>query len=127
MVKLASLRHAYGKLRQNVGKEKQYGVEMMFESQWLPNLSTHLGYTYINAQIKNDPTQKYVTEIPKHSILAGVKYSPLNPLDLIANLRYQSKTYASSEIQYEDYTNKSFTLVDLRVAYRVIKDLELAV
>ena len=118
-----------GALRQsqNVGKERSKGIEMSLESQWLSNLSSTLSYAYIDAEIRNDIKNKYVTDTPEHSAFARLKYSPISTLDIIPQVRYESKRYASTDVAHSDYYNKAYVLADLKVAYRVMKDLEVAV
>ncbi len=118
-----------GALRQsqNVGKERSKGIEMRLESQWLSNLSSTLSYAYIDAEIRNDIKNKYVTDTPEHSAFARLKYSPISTLDIIPQVRYESKRYASTDVAHSDYYNKAYVLADLKVAYRVMKDLEVAV
>ena len=109
----------------NVGKEEQTGVEFSVDSQILDNLSVFGNYTYMHARIKDDHENKYIVGVPEHSLFAGLIYSPIKQIDIIPQVRYESKRYASSAIADKDFVNKSYTLADIKVAYRPIEGFEL--
>lgn len=109
----------------NVGKEEQTGFEFSVDSQILDNLSVFGNYTYMHARIKDDDENKYIVGVPEHSLFAGLIYSPIKQIDIIPQVRYESKRYASSAISDKDFVNKSYTLADIKIAYRPIDDFEL--
>lgn len=111
---------------QNIGKEEHKGVELSLDSYWTDALSSSVAYTYIDAEVKDNMNNPYVSDIPKHSLVARAKYSPLAALDIIPQIRYESERYVRSEAIYSDYKTKEFFLMDLKIAYRVMKDLELS-
>jgi len=112
---------------QNIGKEEHKGIEVSLDSYWSDALSSSLSYTYIDADIKDNATNPYVTDIPKHSIAGRLKYSPIATVDIIPQFRYESERYMRSEAVYSHYQSPDCFLMDLKVAYRPIKVLELAV
>ncbi|MBQ6224601.1 MAG: TonB-dependent receptor, partial [Campylobacter sp.] len=109
----------------NVGKEEQTGAEFSVDSQILDNLSVFGNYTYMHARIKDDDENKYIVGVPEHSLFAGLIYSPIKQINIIPQVRYESKRYASSAISDKDFVNKSYTLADIKIAYRPIDDFEL--
>lgn len=124
---IASVDLASTRQYQNIGKEEHKGFELSLDSFWLDNLTTNFSYTYIDAEVKDNALNPYVTDIPKHSFVGKIKYSPIAVLDIIPALRYESERYINSEAIYGDYKTKDYFLMDLKVAYRVIKNLEVAV
>ena len=112
---------------QNIGKEEHKGVEVSLDSLWDEYLTSSVSYTYIDAEIKDNPINPYVTDIPKHSFAGRLKYSPIATVDIIPQIRYESERYVRNEAIYNDYLTKDFFLMDLKVAYRPLKALELAV
>ncbi|ATB70655.1 TonB-dependent receptor [Sulfurospirillum diekertiae] len=115
------------KQSQNIGKEEHKGVEVSLDSFWDEYISSSVSYTYIDADIKDNPANPYVTDIPKHSFAGRLKYSPIAMVDIIPQVRYESERYVSNDYRYGDYQTKDFFLMDLKVAYRPVKALELAV
>ena len=79
----------------------------------------------MHARIKDDPENKYIVGVPEHSLFAGLIYSPIKQIDIIPQVRYESKRYASSAIADKDFVNKSYTLADIKVAYRPVEGFEL--
>lgn len=124
---IASVSLGATKQNQNIGEEEHKGVELSLDSFWLDNLTTNLSYTYIDAEVKDNEENPYVTDIPKHSLIGKIKYSPIASVDVIPEFRYESPRYINSEAIYSEYETKSFFLMNLKVAYRVKKDIELAV
>jgi iron complex outermembrane receptor protein len=114
------------KQSQNIGEEEHKGFEVSLDSFWSDNVTTNFSYTYIKAKVEDNPDTPYVTDIPKHSFIGKIKYTPIAALDVIPEFRYESSRYINSELIYEEYKTKAFFLMDLKVAYRVKKDLEVA-
>jgi iron complex outermembrane receptor protein len=108
---------------QNVGEEEHKGYEVSIESQISPELFGTMGYTYIDAKVKNGGGV-YVTDTPKHSFAASFKYTPRAWIDVIPTLRHESARYVNL-----DGSNRgsSLTIADLKIALRPIKALELGV
>jgi len=111
---------------QNIGKEEHKGYELSLDSYWSDALSSSVAYTYIDAKVKNNPENPHVSDIPKHSLITRAKYSPWAALDIIPQIRYESERYVRSEAIYSDYKTKEFFLMDIKIAYRAMKDLELS-
>lgn len=113
---------------QNIGKEEHKGFEVSLDSYWDEYLTSSLSYTYIDADIKDTASGlAYVTDIPKHSIVGRLKYSPIATIDIIPQVRYESERYMRGESIYSQYQSPDFFLMDLKVAYRPVKALELAI
>ncbi|MBP9566542.1 MAG: TonB-dependent receptor [Sulfurospirillum sp.] len=111
---------------QNIGQEEHKGFEVSVDSFWNDAVNTSLFYTYIDVDLKKSesPTAKYIVGIPEHSVGARLKYSPFKSLDIIPSLRYETERYVDNSVSTP--TTKEFTLVDLKIAYRVTKELEVS-
>lgn len=112
---------------QNIGKEEHKGLEVSLDSLWGNSLQSSFSYTYLDAKIKNNALSPYVTDIPKHSVVGRLKYSPIAIVDIIPQFRYESDRYVSNEAQYAGFKTSDFFLMDVKVAYRPMKAIELAV
>ncbi|MCK9257433.1 MAG: TonB-dependent receptor, partial [Sulfurospirillaceae bacterium] len=91
---------------------------------WSSYLATRVGFMHIEPTIKNPSDakrEKYVKDTPRNSLAASLIYNPIHSIDIMPSLRYESKRYYDNE---NGKTNNSFTLVDFKVAYRPIRDLE---
>ncbi|DAB37169.1 MAG TPA: hypothetical protein CFH80_01005 [Sulfurospirillum cavolei] len=111
---------------QNFDQEEHKGAEVSLNSQWNEQLRSTLSYTYIDATIEDSKTAnaKYTTDTPKHSYYASLTYSPIHSVDITPIVRHEGKRYSNVSGSEE---SSSYTVADIRVAYRPIKDLELAV
>lgn len=111
---------------QNIGEEEHKGFEVAVDSFWNDELSTSVFYTYMDVELQKSesPTAKYIVGIPEHSVGARLKYSPFKSLDIIPSLRYETERYVDN--RYSTPTTKDFTLVDLKIAYRVTKEFEVS-
>jgi iron complex outermembrane receptor protein len=108
----------------NVGEETHRGAEIAVNSYWNDALTTTISYSYIDATIKDkNVTKAYVTDMPKHNVYASLKYSPFKGVDIIPVVRYESERYTSVG---SNEKSGSFTLADIRIAYRPINDLEIS-
>lgn len=108
----------------NIGKYEHIGVEVEIDSYWSSYLATRVGFMHIEPTIKNPSDakrEKYVKDTPRNSLAASLIYNPIHSIDIMPSLRYESKRYYDNE---NGKTNNSFTLVDFKVAYRPIRDLE---
>lgn len=114
------------KQMQNFDEEEHKGIELTFDSLWSDQLKSTFAYTYIDATIEDSKTAdaKYTTYTPKNSVYASMTYSPIHSLDITPVLRYESERYLT--INGSDKSS-SFTLADIKVAYRPMKAVELAV
>ncbi|MCR1811667.1 TonB-dependent receptor [Sulfurospirillum sp. hDNRA2] len=114
------------KQTQNFDQEEHKGAEVSLNSQWNEQLRSTLSYTYIDATIEDSKTAnaKYTTDTPKHSYYASLTYSPIHSVDITPIVRHEGKRYSTVSGSEE---SSSYTVADIRVAYRPIKDLELAV
>lgn len=114
------------KQTQNFDQEEHKGAEVSLNSQWNEQLRSTLSYTYIDATIEDSKTAnaKYTTDTPKHSYYASLTYSPIHSVDITPIVRHEGKRYSNVSGSEE---SSSYTVADIRVAYRPIKDLELAI
>ncbi|WP_442765139.1 TonB-dependent receptor [Sulfurospirillum cavolei] len=114
------------KQMQNFDQEEHKGAEVSLNSQWNEQLRSTLSYTYIDATIEDSKTAnaKYTIDTPKHSYYASLTYSPIHSVDITPIVRHEGKRYSNVSGSEE---SSSYTVADIRVAYRPIKDLELAV
>ncbi len=114
------------KQMQNFDQEEHKGAEVSLNSQWNEQLRSTLSYTYIDATIEDSKTAnaKYTTDTPKHSYYASLTYSPIHSVDITPIVRHEGKRYSTVSGSEE---SSSYTVADIRVAYRPIKNLELAV
>lgn len=114
------------KQTQNFDQEEHKGAEVSLNSQWNEQLRSTLSYTYIDATIEDSKTAnaKYTTDTPKHSYYASLTYSPIHSVDITPIVRHEGKRYSTVSGSEE---SSSYTVADIRVAYRPIKNLELAV
>ncbi|MDR0666332.1 MAG: TonB-dependent receptor [Campylobacteraceae bacterium] len=111
---------------ENVGEETHLGAEITVNSYWNDAFTTTISYSFIDADIKGkDIIDTYVTDTPKHNLYASLKYSPINSVDIIPIVRYESERY-SSRYASNNIKNKGFTLADIRAIYRPIEDLEIS-
>ncbi|MFV0480558.1 MAG: TonB-dependent receptor plug domain-containing protein [Campylobacteraceae bacterium] len=111
---------------QNIDEETHKGFELSLSSYWSEKISGTFAYTYIDAEIDKSTTTgaKYVTDVPEHSFYASLKYSPIPSLDIVPTIRYESERY--TDVTGSEKSS-SYTVADLRVAYRPINDLEISV
>jgi len=114
------------KQTQNFDQEEHKGAEVSLNSQWNEQLRSTLSYTYIDATIEDSKTAnaKYTTDTPKHSYYASLTYSPIHSVDITPIVRHEGKRYSTVSGSEE---SSSYTVADIRVAYRPIKNLELAI
>lgn len=114
------------KQMQNFDQEEHKGAEVSLNSQWSELLRSTVSYTYIDATIEDSKTAnaKYTTDTPKHSYYASLTYSPIHSVDITPIVRHEGKRYSTVSGSEE---SSSYTVADIRVAYRPVKDLELAI
>lgn len=113
------------KQMQNFDEEEHKGIELTLDSLWNESFRSTASYTYIDAQIEDSKTvgAKYTTYTPKHSAYASVTYSPIHFIDITPIIRYESERYLT--VNGSDKSS-SFTLADIRIAYRPVKTVEIA-
>ena len=115
------------------GKEGySYGGEIGASQGLFDNkLSLSANYSYVQRKVTNrDLGTTYtngarILNYPNHIANANITFSPLKPLDFIATASYQSKMWVATNGIYS--TNNDVFLMDLRVNYRPISDLQLSV
>ncbi|WP_060825180.1 TonB-dependent receptor plug domain-containing protein [Sulfurospirillum cavolei] len=114
------------KQMQNFDQEEHKGAEVSLNSQWSELLRSTVSYTYIDATIEDSKTAnaKYTTDTPKHSYYASLTYSPIHSVDITPIVRHEGKRYSTVSGSEE---SSAYTVADIRVAYRPVKDLELAI
>jgi len=114
------------KQMQNFDQEEHKGAEVSLNSQWNELLRSTVSYTYIDATIEDSKTAnaKYTTDTPKHSYYASLTYSPIHSVDITPIVRHEGKRYSNVSGSEE---SSAYTVADIRVAYRPVKDLELAI
>lgn len=114
------------KQMQNYDQEEHKGAEVTLDSVWSNQLRSTVSYTYIDATIEESKTlnAKYTTDTPKHSYYASLTYSPIHSVDVTPIIRHEGKRYSTVSGSEE---SSAYTVADIRVAYRPIKDLELAI
>lgn len=114
------------KQMQNFDQEEHKGVEVTFDSLWNEHLKSTLSYTYIDAEIEDSKTAnaQYTTDTPKHSYYASLTYSPIHSVDITPIIRHEGERYSNVSGSEK---SSSYTVADIRVAYRPVKALELAV
>ncbi|AHJ14115.1 TonB-dependent receptor plug domain-containing protein [Sulfurospirillum multivorans] len=114
------------KQMQNFDQEEHKGVELTLDSLWSNQLKSTLSYTYIDAEIEDSKTAnaQYTTDTPKHSYYASMTYSPIHSVDITPIIRHEGERYSNVSGSEK---SSSYTVADIRVAYRPVKALELAV
>lgn len=114
------------KQMQNFDQEEHKGAEITLDSMWNSQLKSTLSYTYIDAKIEESKTAnaQYTTDTPKHSYYASLTYSPIHSIDITPIVRHEGKRYSTVSGSEE---SSAYTVADIRVAYRPVKALELAV
>ncbi|MBN1839217.1 MAG: TonB-dependent receptor [Campylobacterales bacterium] len=114
------------KQMQNFDQEEHKGVEITLDSLWSSQFKSTLSYTYIDAEIEDSKTAnaQYTTDTPKHSYYASMTYSPIHSIDITPILRHEGERYSNVTGSEK---SSSYTVADIRIAYRPVKALELAV
>lgn len=109
---------------QNIGEAEQKGIDLSIDSYWSDSFSSNIAYGYVKPKLLEsaDEAVKYIIRIPEHTISARLNYKPINKLKIIPSVRYESERYVNNEDSNK--TTKDFVLVDLKVAYDVMKNLE---
>lgn len=112
---------------ENIGKAEQKGIDISLDSYWNDQISTNIAYGFVKTKLLEnaDPDVKYIIRIPEHSLSARLKYSPTSKWKIIPAVRYESERYVNNEDA--SHTTKDFVLLDLKVSYEVMKNLELSV
>lgn len=111
---------------QNIGKVKQYGIELEGIISITDNLEWGGNYTYLNRNNETDTdisNPKYIrlTDVPAHKIFSYAKYmTPLKGLSVLGSVEY-----ASSRISSDDgiYNSGAFAVVNMKASYRIREGL----
>ena len=97
----------------NVGEFENKGIEFSLNYLILKNLRVNTNYSYLNMQ-------KTITGAPRNKFYAGATYCP-GKFTLSAGAQVIDKLYL---VTGENRKTSDYTLVDIRVAYRPLKWLE---
>jgi iron complex outermembrane receptor protein len=111
---------------QNIGKAEQKGIDISIDSYWNDLISTSIAYGYVKPKLLEsaDDAVKYIIKIPEHTVSARLNYTPTSKWKIIPSIRYESERYVDNED--DSITTKDFVLIDLKITYEVIKNLELS-
>lgn len=101
---------------QNTGKFINKGVEISLTSHPVSNVMLNATYSYLHTSLRD------LTGAPRHQYFFGASWNPTKKLSIDAQLKGVGCLYVSSDNRHENYAT-----VDLRVAYRVAKPIQLQV
>lgn len=100
-----------------------WGIEGGIEYTIMNTLGLNFNYTYMRKRAKDGAT---ITNFPNHIANFRIKYNLILDLDLILGARYTTGRF--TRVSVADYTTSPDAfLADIRVAYRIIKGLEVAI
>jgi len=104
----------------NVDKTERFGVELRAEQKLFNDkLTLSESYSYIRPKIKSgDNDGKDITHVSRNKFVFGVKYEPIQELDLWADYKFYSKQYDSG---YDRI--KARNIVDVGASFEVAKGL----
>lgn len=98
----------------NTGSFTNKGIEMSANSQPTNNLSLRASYSYMHTSLNN------LTAAPKNQYFAGITWTPTRQLSVDAQLKGVGGLYV-----YDDIKNQDYALLDLHIAYRPYKWIEI--
>jgi outer membrane cobalamin receptor len=109
---------------QNVGKTRQYGVEVEAGYIFSSKIQNKINYTYLNAKnITDSNNEKVLKYSPEHSINYTVNVKPIDKLNFNATASYKSKYegnhYDSSIFATVDTVMDGFFTLDLSASYKL--------
>ncbi len=111
--------------RRNVGEVRYSGVELGLRGNVLSQLELGGNYTYTDPKIISNPNSRSgskVYDVPKHKTTLHARYLASTNLDVVAFVESNSSRWVSDT---EDLG--AYTTLNLKVAYRPLKDLALEV
>ena len=96
------------------------------DSYWNDKISTNIAYGYVNSDLTKsaDSAVKYIIRIPEHTFSARLKYTPTSKWKVMPSVRYESERYVDNKVS--NPTTKEFVLIDLKVTYEMVKNLEIS-
>jgi iron complex outermembrane receptor protein len=110
---------------QNVGKVKQFGVELGGTVSVTDSLEWGGNYTYLNR--RNETGTQYsttyvrLTDVPAHKIFTYAKYmTPLKGLSVLGSVEYASSRTSTTDGMYD---TGAYALVNFKASYAVWKGL----
>jgi iron complex outermembrane receptor protein len=111
---------------QNIGKVKQFGIELEGIVSITNNLEWGGNYTYLNRSNETsleDSSMKYIrlTDVPVHKIFSYVKYiTPLKGLSLLGSVEYASSRTSSDDGIYD---TGAYAVMNVKASYKVREGL----
>ncbi|SMB22697.1 TonB-dependent outer membrane receptor [Sterolibacterium denitrificans] len=109
--------------RRNVGEVRYSGIELGLRGQVSAQLELGGNYTHTEPKIISNPNSRSgakVYDVPKRKATVHARYRPAENLDFIAFVENNSKRWVSDTVELGAYTT-----LNLKVAYRPMKDLTL--
>ncbi|MBV2235417.1 MAG: TonB-dependent receptor [Sterolibacterium sp.] len=109
--------------RRNVGEVRYSGLELGLRGQVSAQLELGGNYTYTDPKIISNPNSRSgskVYDVPKRKLTVHARYRPSENLDFVAFVENNSKRWVSDTVELGAYTT-----LNLKVAYRPLKDLSL--
>lgn len=103
----------------NVGEVHTTGVELGLRTPLAGWLAVGFNYTYLDIKNVSNPATK-ITDVPDSKFTAYAIVSPFGMLDIIPFIETNSGRWASNTVKLDGYTT-----INLKAAYRPIKDLTL--
>lgn len=101
-----------------------WGIEGGIEYTIMDTLGLNFNYTYMRKRSRDGAT---ITNFPNHIANFRIKYNPILDLDLILGARYTTGRLSTGATNNTYVTSPDAFLADIRVAYRIIKGLEVAI
>ncbi|WP_236096453.1 TonB-dependent receptor [Helicobacter sp. MIT 11-5569] len=85
----------------SLGKTRRIGGEASFTTHFGSQISSRLGYAYVDSTIRSDTYQgNAIPGVPKHTFSASLNYLPISQLNLGISYKFGSSMY-----DYNDYNN----------------------
>jgi iron complex outermembrane receptor protein len=102
---------------QNIGKVEVSGIELGLRGQLGSALELGGNYTLTEPKNVSDPATK-LTGIPRHKLTAHASYKPLESMELIPYVEYNSSRWASNTVALAGYST-----LNLKAIYRPAKNI----
>lgn len=109
----------------NVGEVRYSGIELGLRSQLTAQVELGGNYTHTDPKVVANPNNRggaKVTDVPKQKVTLHALYRPTESLDLLAFVENNSSRWVSDTVELGVYTT-----VNLKAAYRPMKDLTVEV
>lgn len=101
----------------NVGRARTAGVEAASEFTLFPRVRSMLGYHFLHTL--NLDSGDPLPSRPSHTVLASLVYQPIDELELMLRERGVSSAYLDDGLR-----TPPFVMLDARVAYRLLPELQ---